>query len=197
LQSCMNAFDAIRNASPLQPHQPSFQTQSYQVPMSASVPKPVKRKQPPESLETGGSASPVKRRISDIPQHPTIRPKPTVGSPGQPSPNSSTQAKKRGRPSKAAVAQRDAEAIARGEVIPPPPRTSSLRPDTPGEYRFHTPTYANIAPLLSPRPIPSPITPATYDTPNFSTSEPNSPGRRKKQLPKKVRMIRQAVFDVI
>lgn len=176
----MNTFEAIRIGQSA-PHQP-FQTQPYQIPLAVPPSKQAKRKPPPDSLETSSS----KRRISDIAQHPNILPKPLVGSPGQSSQPTTTQGKKRGRPSKAAVAQRDADAIARGEVIAPV-RTSSLRPDTPGAgERTGTPMYQNIAPMMSPRhPIPSPITPAPYEQHSFTGSEA-SPGKKTAPALKKV-----------
>lgn len=172
----MNMFDQLR---PSQPPPPPFHTQPYQVPVITPKLTTTKRKPPPENLETTGGHD-QKRRLSDMNQHMSIAPKPTHVSPRFGSPV--TQGKKRGRPSKAAVAQRDAEAIARGEVIAPP-RTSSLRAETAGGERMAAQVYANIAP--TPHPMGSPIHPASFGSPPYASSEVGSP-KKKRPPPKKV-----------
>jgi len=163
---------------PLAPHPHQQQPPQLQ----QQQPKQTKRKPPPDSLE----ASTAKRRTSDIPQLSNIAPRPIPGSPGQQS-STSAAPKKRGRPSKATVARRDAEAIARGEVIAPI-RTSSLRPDTPGaRERTGTPIYQAIAPMMSPRmPMPSPLTPGGYGMQSFEASDANSPGKQNRPTQRNV-----------
>jgi hypothetical protein len=117
LKSCMDAWDALRagQSSSFPPNYPVHA-------MSGALPK---RKPPPESLDPFASAPPPKRRQSGdttIGAQRVIQPKPSSNGqsplsfssaqPGQ-------QPKKRGRPSKAEVEARNAELVARGEVIPP------------------------------------------------------------------------------
>jgi hypothetical protein len=171
----MNAFDALRSSQP--PPFPSFQG-----PVSVSAPKHQggKRKSAPESLEPTATGS-AKRRQPDMTQH--ILPKPSNGSPGFNPSQNPVQPKKRGRPSKATVEQRQAEAIARGEVIAPP-KTSTPKPEIQaGGESVSTPVYTAIAPMVSPRPPHSPMAPASFESPQLANREADSPGKRKRAKP--------------
>lgn len=115
------------------------------------------------------------------------------------SPAATTSQKKRGRPSKADVERKQREAIARGEVIPPGPQTSSqagmlgqddsrpgyspvtILPAPPGQNL----TAGKPQRTLSPAHSPSPQVGMGHGSENPITSTEN-PGKKKKpRLPSK------------
>lgn len=152
---------------------PPFHSQSFPGPISLARPT-TKRKSIPDSLEPAVSSA--KRRQSDMTQH--ILPKPSNGSPGFNPSQSTIQPKKRGRPSKADVEQRQAAAIARGDIIAPPKPATPMPEALPAGESASTPIYAAIAPMLSPRPPASPMTPTTFVNP-----EADSAGKKKRAKP--------------
>jgi hypothetical protein len=132
---------------------PSF-APSFAPPAAASG-SSSKRKSAPDNLDTTSAGPSQKRRQSgsDAIAARTIQPKPASnGSPQSFSPLASgQQPKKRGRPSKADVEARNAEAIARGEVIPPPRSAGPRNPQMVGIGQFdaRSPIQRDLAP--SPR----------------------------------------------
>lgn len=148
VRECMDAFDAFRT-SPLSSLPPNLSVPPQLQSSGAST----KRKSGPENLEPSSAAPTPKRRQSgadSIGLTRSIQPKPSSnGSPQSFSPLvAGQQPKKRGRPSKADVEARNAEAIARGEVIPPP-RTPGARNSQMIQFDPRSPTQRDLAP--SPR----------------------------------------------
>jgi hypothetical protein len=162
LRSCIDAWETLRPPSQYSNIPPSL-------PITQISSAPVKRKPPPESLEPFAAAPPPKRRQSGegsiIGAQRVIQPKPSSN--GQSpisfsSPQSGQQPKKRGRPSKADVEARNAELVARGEVLPPPkaatprPRAPELAPREPESIMQQprdilNPMRTPIAPMMSPQ----------------------------------------------
>ncbi|EPE35455.1 hypothetical protein GLAREA_11154 [Glarea lozoyensis ATCC 20868] len=155
LQSCVDAFESLRSSqrSPYPslppPHQQqSGFTSSGSKRKSGSELEPLMTQPPPKRRQSGQDNPPMSAR--------DIRPKPTSAN-GSPLPFQSAslppapQAKKRGRPSKADVEQRQMDAIARGEVLPPSrtltPKT--LKPSTMrDEQRQPFTAIAPMAPIV-------------------------------------------------
>ncbi|KAG9232518.1 hypothetical protein BJ875DRAFT_485986 [Amylocarpus encephaloides] len=151
LASCIDAYESMRSAPQPSPY-------SSLPPQSTSS----KRKSGSE-LEHLMTAPSSKRRQSGQDNLPSstrdIRPKPTSANgsplpfntlPGPPPP----QPKKRGRPSKADVELRQQEAIARGEVLPPPrvitPKV--LKQAQPQSQEASRSGFAMIAPMAPAKP---------------------------------------------
>ena len=135
-------------------------------PASSSLPVPAperKRKSAPEGLEPFLAAPQPKRRQSGAEAMIRIQPKPpSNGSPHAFNTPPATQPKKRGRPSKAEIEARNAAAIARGEIIPPP-RTPAARKSMGGDASSEAPVrsggfgefggVAAAAPKVAPGPL--------------------------------------------
>jgi hypothetical protein len=112
-----------------------------------------------------------------------ILPKPPSnhGSPSGFNPSRATTApKKRGRPSKADVEQRQAEAIARGEVIPPKTLTPKPEKQGGGESVGGFPT---IAPRISPGPAPERPPQASFESRPYGSPVEDSPAKKKRARP--------------
>lgn len=149
LQSCMDTFEVLR-------------TQPYQYPTLPLPNLSHKRKSAPEHLEPLMTAPQPKRRPSgaeSLPSARDIRPKPTSSN-GSPNPFSTFQSasppvpsKKRGRPSKEDVEKRNREAIARGEVLPPPKAITPKGGKLPISGESSSAGYAAIAPMTSLPPL--------------------------------------------
>ena len=133
-------------------------------PSSLPIPAPErKRKSAPEALESLQAAPQPKRRQSGADTMIRIQPKPSSnGSPLSFTTPPATQPKKRGRPSKADVEARNAAAIARGEVIPPPKTPvgrESMGGDASAESGISSGGYGGpvaIAPLAASGPVSGP-----------------------------------------
>ena len=159
-----------------------------------------KRKPPPESLDPSTAGPPAKRRTSgaDSMIARDILPKPASNH-GSPSfnPSQPTAApKKRGRPSKAAVERRQAEAIARGEVIPP--KTLTPKPEKQGGVES-VGGYPPIAPMGFPGPASERPPQASFESRPYASPVEGSPGKKKRARPgsrpaKVYRLIAVVVF---
>ncbi|KAJ5038420.1 uncharacterized protein L3040_007282 [Drepanopeziza brunnea f. sp. 'multigermtubi'] len=178
-----DAFEALRPSPPTQMYQ--FQAHSQSLPALSPIiaSAGIKRKSPGQ-LELFSPASDPKRRQSNdpVPTARDIRPKPppSNGSPLTMGSFHPSEPKKRGRPSKKDVERKQAEAIARGDIIPPATTTPLLG------YASHNNEAgtSNYAPIL---PTPPSMTPAHVYGPTQSTpmrkGSPESaaevPGKRK------------------
>ena len=139
MNQCRIAFENLRTS---QPH------------ASSSLPPPSsshKRKSGAAELLDPLSASPAPKRRQSGTNIITRELQPKPASNGSPvsfvTPSTGATTKKRGRPSKADVEQRQAEAIARGEVLPPPktPAPKGGRASS-GVAEVSTSGFAAIAP---------------------------------------------------
>ncbi|KAI9050185.1 hypothetical protein LZ554_006326 [Drepanopeziza brunnea f. sp. 'monogermtubi'] len=183
LKQCKDAFEALRPSPPTQVYQ--FQAHSQSLPALSPIiaSAGIKRKSPGH-LELFSPASDPKRRQSNdpVPTARDIRPKPppSNGSPLSMGSFHPSEPKKRGRPSKKDVERKQAEAIARGDIIPPATTTPLLG------YASHNNEVgmSNYAPIL---PTPPSMTPAHVYGPTQSTpmregtpeSAAELPGKRK------------------
>ena len=91
-----------------------------------------------------------------------------------------TAPKKRGRPSKADVEQRQAEAIARGEVIPP--KTLTPKPEKQGGGES-VGSYPAIAPMISPGPAPERPPQTSFESRPYRSPVEDSPAKKKRARP--------------
>ncbi|EKD20270.1 AT hook domain-containing protein [Drepanopeziza brunnea f. sp. 'multigermtubi' MB_m1] len=198
LKQCKDAFEALRPSPPTQMYQ--FQAHSQSLPALSPIiaSAGIKRKSPGQ-LELFSPASDPKRRQSNdpVPTARDIRPKPppSNGSPLTMGSFHPSEPKKRGRPSKKDVERKQAEAIARGDIIPPATTTPLLG------YASHNNEAgtSNYAPIL---PTPPSMTPAHVYGPTQSTpmrkGSPESaaevPGKRKqaKATPKALKPVGRA-----
>lgn len=154
----------------------------------ASVNTSSKRKSAPDAFEHLMTGPPPKRRqsgVENVPAAREIRPKASNG--GSPNPASSmptTQAKKRGRPSKADAERKQLEAIQRGEVIPPahitPKAGQQLGEGVMSTYMPIAPTPTPTATPLTPQPITHEQSPRGLTEKEVAeTAIGDSPGKKK------------------
>ncbi|KAH8602333.1 hypothetical protein B0O99DRAFT_680464 [Bisporella sp. PMI_857] len=116
LQSCIDAFERLRS------HHHANISPPFQ-----SSPGPAKRKTAPDSFDSTAATPPFKRPHSGAESNAStrnIQPKPISAASPQSFPpivsgSHQAQPKKRGRPSKAEIEARNAQALARGEILPP------------------------------------------------------------------------------
>ncbi|KAH6681706.1 hypothetical protein B0J14DRAFT_221377 [Halenospora varia] len=174
-QSCMDAYESLLRSGHPSPY--------ASLPLPPSISN--KRKSIPESMEHLMTAPSPKRRQSgheSIPSARALQPKPTSANgsplpftsiPGPPAP----QPKKRGRPSKADVEQRQQEAIARGEVLPPPKTLTPKGPKQPGMEEQSGSGFAAIAPMAITGPSGDPSMGGQYQT---SPAMGDIPGKKKR-----------------
>jgi hypothetical protein len=148
VKMCMDAFNNLRSGQ----HHPYSGMSTI-----ASVSTLSKRKSAPDAFEHLTTGPPPKRRQSGVETVPITREiRPKAGSPNPASSMPTTQAKKRGRPSKADAERKQLEAIQRGEVIPPAHITPKAG-QQPGESVMST--YMPIAPTPTATPqTPQPMT---------------------------------------
>lgn len=162
-------------------------------PPSSSLPVPAperKRKSAPEGLEPFQAAPQPKRRQSGADTMIRIQPKPSSnGSPLSFSTPAATQPKKRGRPSKADVEARNAAAIARGEVIPPP-RINAARESIGGEANAEATIssagfggLASIAPMAASGPLSEPRMSTSFQSGPSDAEPGDGPGKKKRGRP--------------
>jgi hypothetical protein len=97
----------------------------------------------PKRRQSGAETLPSARDIRPKPTSSNGSPHPFSALPGQPA----APAKKRGRPSKADVEERNREAIARGEVLPPPKAITPKGGKQPITGEPSSAGYAAIAPM--------------------------------------------------
>lgn len=188
LKQCKDAIEALRAVPlmPTYPYQPHSQSLSLPSPTIAST--GIKRKAP-GTLESFSPASAPGRRLSGDPVITTrdIRPKPPTsnGSPLSMTSFPTSEPKKRGRPSKKDAERKQAEAIARGDIIPPITTTPLMSYASHGEDVG----MSSYAPIL-PTPAsmnhgymygPSPNTP--IETKEGPESVVGSPGKKKRPKP--------------
>jgi hypothetical protein len=163
VKMCMDMFNNLR---------PSQHIPYSGMSTIASVSTSSKRKSAPDAFEHLMTGPPPKRRQSGVENAPAareIRPKASNGgSPNLASSMPTTQAKKRGRPSKADAERKQLEAIQRGEVIPPAHITPKAG-QQPGESVMST--YMPIAPTPTATPL----------TPQPMTHEQSPRGRTEKE----------------
>lgn len=185
MQSCIDTFEMLR----------SGQHAHFS---ALPLPNPShKRKSAPEHLEPLMTNPQPKRRQSGVETLTSardIRPKPTSSN-GSPHPFSSfsgqsaVPTKKRGRPSKADVEERQREAILRGEVLPPP---KTMAPKGGKQAVTGEPSsagYAAIAPMGSAPEMsggiqyqsgPIEAAPVSAPTPAAMVPTGDSPGKKKR-----------------
>lgn len=167
MKECIAAFESLHQNLLPSPNFPS----SLAIPPTATS-SSIKRKSVPDNLEIStGPAQKRRQSGTDLAPARIIQPKPASnGSPRPfPSPLSGALPKKRGRPSKADVEARHAEAIARGEVIPTARTLGPRNPqmmgvgqfDARGPVRDLAPSPRILAPSL---PIGGDMNVASYST---------------------------------
>jgi len=140
----------------------------------------------PKRRQSGVETVPPARDIRPKPTSSNGSPHPFSALPGQPP----APAKKRGRPSKADVEERNREAIARGEVLPPPKAMTPKGGKQPVTGEPSSAGYAAIAPMVTAPPEQSggvqyqagPIE-AGMTTTAAPTAPGDSPGKRKRARP--------------
>jgi hypothetical protein len=179
VKMCMDMFNSLRSGQ----HHPYSGMSTI-----ASVGTSSKRKSAPDAFEHLMTGPPPKRRQSGVENVPTtreIRPKASNG--GSPNPASSiptTQAKKRGRPSKADAERKQLEAIQRGEVIPPahitPKSGQQLGEGVMSTYMPIAPTPTPTATPLTPQPMTQEQSPrGLTEKEAAETAIGDSPGKKK------------------
>ncbi|TAQ90549.1 hypothetical protein B7494_g1103 [Chlorociboria aeruginascens] len=160
LKSCIDAFESLKASHP--------PTTSAAFPVFPSIPSKRKSTSDAEAFPAFPAADPSRKRrqsghelvaiARNIQPRPASNGSPIAFSPSLPV---GVQAKKRGRPSKADLQARQAEAIARGEVLPPPRTPIAMGPSMGGDVgaggMVETATsggFIAVAPVLAPAPAP-------------------------------------------